>query len=691
MTMKTILILLFLPFLAVAQPPPLQFQLQPGAFPVTVNGFQTFQPWAGGDNPTTPEFCDLDGDRDLDYFTGSQVNYYWFFQNTGSANIPNFQYVSCTFDSLYPICPGYASESDIDFADMDGDGDFDALLCNGIIGIARNTGTNTQWNFAVPETLFTTSNQYLIATNMVATDIDGDGDKDIFAGTWYSGGLTYYKNIGTPQNYQFQQITQNWQGIQVTEGKGDPCFGDMDADGDLDLLIGTGQGHVLYYRNDGSPTNPQMTLISTTYLGIDVQKDASPELADIDGDGDLDLFVGRSPLFGQEVTQGDVYFYRNDGTARNPSFTYITSNYMTWDCGGYSRPLLADINGDSLPDLLSRIGSHLIYYRNIGTSGNPSFVYESSSLGDINIFDIMPWFTDINGDGKMDFFAGTSAIPGPPGLQLYLNQGTPQVPNWVGYSSNLVPGVFNQGSVLLSPWTADIDADGDQDLFVTDDNGYLYFFRNIGTPTHLQFQYETNNWQGLNDGNGAHRFGCFWDMDGDGDLDMFMNDPWLGHLRFYRNMGTPQSASMVMENNDFFPDFEIWHASPFVTDIDQDGDGDLFVGDQWGGIRFFRNITGESPVNPDPKYHPQPQRQITILPNPGNSGTTISYVLSHPQHVNLSVYNLLGARITTLVNGLQQPGSHVTSWDAKGRASGIYLVRFTSPEWTTTQKVVIVK
>jgi hypothetical protein len=132
---------------------------------------------------------------------------------------------------------------------------------------------------------------------------------------------------------------------------------------------------------------------------------------------------------------------------------------------------------------------------------------------------------------------------------------------------------------------------------------------------------------------------------------------------------------------------------PFIAggDIDGDGDTDLFSGGFAGGIRFFRNVTGESPVNPDPKYQPLPQRQISILPNPGNSGTTISYVLSHPQHVNLSVYNLLGSRLATLVDGLQQPGSHVTSWDAKDRASGIYLVRFTSPEYNATQKVVIVK
>jgi large repetitive protein len=527
-------------------------------------------------------------------------------------------------------------------------------------------------------------------------DIDADGKLDLFVGR-YAGYIRYYHNVGTTTNPAFQLVSDTWFNIYSSEGSLDPCFGDLDGDGDLDLLIGTGQGHVMYYRNDGTPQTPQMTLVTNNYLTIAVQKFASPELADIDGDGDLDLFIGRSSSEDQNPAQGDLFFYRNDGTSHNPIYRFITSNYLGWDCGYVSEPRLVDVDGDGTPDLLSPLGSHLIYYHNTGTLGNPIFSYQSSNYGGINVFDLDPWFVDINGDGLIDIITGTSAIPGPPGLKLFLNQGTPQEPNWVLDSSNLLPGVFNTYSVHLSCWTGDIDNDTDQDLFVTDDNGYLYLFRNIGTPTNFQFQYVTNNWQNLSIAElPVYRFGCLYDIDYDGDLDLFINRdnyywyPFDKNLLFYRNHGSPQNANMVLESNDLFPDQMIWQSAPYVIDIDQDGDGDLFVGDSWGGIRFFRNITNEG-VNPNPKYYPLPQRQISILPNPGNSGTTISYVLAHPQHVNLSVYNLLGSRLATLVDGLQQPGEHISSWDAKDRASGIYLVRFTSPELTTTQKVVIVK
>jgi hypothetical protein len=431
---------------------------------------------------------------------------------------------------------------------------------------------------------------------MAIADIDADGDYDLFAGTYYAGGITFYENVGTPENYQFITITQNWQGIQITQGKGDPYFGDLDADGVLDLLVGTGQGKIYYYENQGTAQVPQMVLITDNFCSIDVQDDASPELADIDGDGDLDLFVGRDSEGGQSPTQGDVFFYENIGTPQAYDFQYRTSNYMTWDCGYSCTPQLVDIDADGDYDLISRIGSKLILYWNQGSVNSANFVYETSNYGGINVFNLMPCFCDIDGDGDFDLFVGTAAMPGPPGLKLYLNQGSPRNPNYVLYSNDLIPGVFNQTSVILIPGTADIDADGDYDLFVSDDNGYFYYFENTGSPTNFQFAYRTNSWQNIFV-NMVHETFCFYDIDHDNDLDLFISRTYSSSdktLRFYRNMGTPQNANMVLETDDLFPNLTIIQAAPYVIDIDGDGDGDLFVGDDCGGCRFFRNMEMEN-------------------------------------------------------------------------------------------------
>jgi large repetitive protein len=699
--MKSLLLILCLPVLALTQPQPLQFQFQPAAFPASINGLPINQPWCGGIEYLTPTFCDLDHDDDLDLFCGDSRSWINHFENIGNANSPNFQFITAFFDSLSSYRYMNWCYSSIDFADLNGDSLQDALMAGvayNYLLLYHNRGTASQPLYYPPADTLRDINNIIIsdADRAALVDIDADGKMDLVVGR-YAGYLKYYHNVGTTTSPVFTLVNNTWFNIYSSEGNLDPCFGDLDGDGDLDLLIGTGAGHVIYYRNDGTPQVPQMTLVPNYFMNINLMGYASPELADIDGDGDLDLFVGQGSLGGPNPVQGNLFFYLNDGTSLVPYFRFVISNYLVWDCVDVATPRLVDVNGDGLADLLSRFGNHLIYYRNAGTLGNPNFIYESSNYGNLNVNTMMPWFVDINGDGLLDLIAGTGAIPGPPQLKLFFNQGTPQIPNWVLDPNNPLSYIFSTYSAILCPWTADIDGDGTQDLFITDDTGHLYYFHNSGTPTHFQFQFVTDNWQNLFDPYiYTHRFGCFYDVDGDGDLDLFLShedyywNPFNKGLRFYRNLGTPQSPNLVLENSSMFPDQMIWQAAPYITDIDQDGDGDLFVGDQWGGIRFFRTVTGESPV-PNPKRPAPIERMITVLPNPGNSGTTISYVLSHPQHVNLSVYNLLGSRLATLVDGLQQSGEHVTSWDAMGRASGIYIVKLQTAEETFSKKLMVVK
>jgi hypothetical protein len=494
-------------------------------------------------------------------------------------------------------------------------------------------------------------------------------------------------------------MDSNWFNTYVNAGYNDPCFGDLDTDSDLDLLIGTGEGTVYYYRNDGDSANAQMTYVTNNYLGIAVVEDASPELADIDGDGDLDLFVGRSPAgFGTNL--GDVYFYENLGAPQAPDFQFVTTDYLTLDVGLISLPRLVDIDADGDPDLFSSMGVQLGLFRNQGTLQEPQFVYETDNFGNITVYTaLLRWFCDVDADGDYDLFIGPGAIPGPPGLYLFLNQGTPQIPNFVLYSNDLVPGVFSQTSVVLSPTTMDIDADGDQDLFVSDDDAFYYFFENVGSPTHFQYQYITSTWQNINDPLGGHRYPCFYDIDADGDQDLFISSesyyyqPWDKNLMFYSNVGTAQNAQMVLENEDLFPELMIWHAAPFLLDMDQDGDGDMFVGDIWGGIRYFKNVTGDTTqVAPPPvERHPQAGLQISLGPNPANPNTVISFNLPFAQKIDLAVYNLLGARVTTLASGLKSPGSYVIPWDATANASGIYIIRLETPQESLSEKLTIVK
>ncbi|MFN9176531.1 MAG: FG-GAP repeat domain-containing protein, partial [Synechocystis sp.] len=215
-------------------------------------------------------------------------------------------------------------------------------------------------------------------------DIDGDGDLDAIVGE-RDGILNYSKNTGssTAPVYTAQTGTANpFNGIDVG-AYSTPTFADIDSDGDLDAIIGSRGGTLNYYQNTGSSTAPVYTAQTGTanpFNGIDIGDYSSPTLADIDGDGDLDAIVGER--------YGTLFYYTNTGSSTAPVYTAQTGTANPFngiDVGFLSTPTLADIDGDG--DLDAIVGENdgiLNYYKNTGSSTAPVYTAQTGTANPFN-------------------------------------------------------------------------------------------------------------------------------------------------------------------------------------------------------------------------------------------------------------------------------------------------------------------
>lgn len=210
------------------------------------------------------------------------------------------------------------------------------------------------------------------------TDVDSDGDQDLFFGR-INGKLLFFENkADTGQIADFQLVSNNYQSIDVGDYSA-PAFADLNQDSLVDMIIGEKKGVIYYYKNTGSKTNPLFTLESSNLGNIDYPANEvylSPALADLDSNGYLDLVIGAQifELFFQ-YKGGKVYFYPDINKNLAATFTARDSvildreakNPILKSQGGNLSPALANLDGDGIPDLICGLsrGGLLLYNTNI--------------------------------------------------------------------------------------------------------------------------------------------------------------------------------------------------------------------------------------------------------------------------------------------------------------------------------------
>lgn len=357
---------------------------------------------------------DFDGDADQDLFWGDFFEpAILMIENVGSTcSNPSFQSDPVTLPFADGSrTSGYNAPAPID---IDNDGDLDFLM--GVIGGAFNPIRTGEDNFFFWER--TAAKAYVLRTKRfldgidhgsdavpVFADIDADGDLDMLVGSKIDArtgsfpALQVYRNEGTrtAPRYRLLDALRFGDAYNLT-----PAAGDLDADGDIDLIVGTWNQDLMFVRNDGTPQAPKWTMESSAAIKLPRVSHAAPALGDLDADGDLDLIVGQA--------NGMLVHLRNTGSRRSPRFELVTDKLDDLKVGRRSTPVVVDEDGDGLLDLV--IGHEdrgpLAVARNTGTRRAPKFVVADPlpmPLPPISA----PTFADVNGDGVPDLVVGTTS------------------------------------------------------------------------------------------------------------------------------------------------------------------------------------------------------------------------------------------------------------------------------------------
>ena len=233
-----------------------------------------------------------------------------------------------------------------------------------------NNGTNNQPDFVFQKNNFLQEKMIEIGerAHPIFFDYDGDGLQDMVVGNYgkydkstsllYTSYLSLYQNTGTAANPIYKLIDEDFAGLStlnldLISNKPVlgifPTFGDLDNDGDKDMIIGDYFGNLHYFTNTAGVGNPASFVISQPkYQSIDVGNFATPQLIDLNRDGKLDMVIGKE--------NGYFSYYENSGTLTVPSFTKITDSL-----GRVSTLHPNFFRGNSTPCLVDIAGSYTMF------------------------------------------------------------------------------------------------------------------------------------------------------------------------------------------------------------------------------------------------------------------------------------------------------------------------------------------
>ncbi len=568
--------------------------------------------------------------------------------------------------------------------------------------VYKNNGATNNPNFAYQQNNFLQEDMINMGDGAVPriVDLNGDSLMDLVVAN-YSDFITassgshyyhYYLNIGNDTVPKFTLVDSDLASISTLNvGVGTiPCFGDLDNDGDQDMIVGSANGNLYFYENSSSST-PTFSLQSGLPMNIDlidVGNRAAPFLFDMDKDGDLDLLIGNE--------RGVIYYYSNSSKT-SPSFTLETNFF-----GGISVYSNSSSYGKAIPYVFE--------------ANNEINVMVGSEKAGIVQFDSVSSVISSSGGLVIDAQLGNDTLKSINSAQslfgLKKRTGRNQIlirsdelkaMGYVyGYITSISFEVLAHADVMYNGFNIKIKNASDTvlDGFKT---GLVVAFEGASSVVALGLGWNQFNlskpflWDGKSSlvmeicYSGQNPFNhdiqismtdygynCY----ATGDITGFNTNRANGCSQFYLQSytkrpniklkmvsGLPRTKSYLKGVN----------TAPAYADLDNDGYMDLILGMQSGGLQYHKGKRYTFGLAED---HPNRLiKGLKVYPNPGKD----LFKVENPamDKGTLHVYNLNGQLV--LIHNVTEASVNV---DLSDKPNGLYLFHFSNGKEVLSQKVI---
>ncbi|HZV69469.1 MAG TPA: T9SS type A sorting domain-containing protein [Saprospiraceae bacterium] len=726
---------------------------------VKIGNQERTMPWTGGYN--APQFSNIDFNRD-------GITDLISFDRQGDILIPYIHLpasgrwiVDWSYASIFPKLVDWVLVVDYNH---DGVEDlFTSSSETGIAGISvyRGSYENEQWHFTLLQDRDKFYLQIPVQSLLVnlyvswddipsVTDVDGDGDVDILSFDPGGSYINYYIN---------QSVENGWGSDSLRYTIDDLCWGkilenelnqevylsddpdicsdgnftgevpltprhsgsttlalDIDFDGDQDIYIGDiSSQHIVFGLNglnaqeswivEQDATFPsQDTVINLPYFvgsySVQLDDDPEPEF--------------MAAVNTRSLAEDRVSVWRYDDDPANGPLEYkltekgVFQNQML-DVGSYSRPAIADINGDGLKDLLiagyhytdgceTRIPSIWLFH-NTGTLLQPYFEYQTDDYLNMSLFnscgnptfDFTPAFGDIDGNGTVDLVVGEQNGK----LFFYKNNALPGEP--VSFDPPVFPFMNIAVGVSATPQIADINGDGLGDLIIGERTGNadgsgrcsnLNYLENLGSIGNPVFNPNMNT-----PPNTACYGRVLFDLQPglpqysvpyvfvtvDGPQLMIGGDP--GKLYLYGDLEAGKTGPITLLENEF-GDLDFGNRSaPALADLDNDGKFELLAGNQRGGIELFHTdlLVGTTAVvlPSDDQYKP-----YRIMYSNAENVMEVVWKIDVPG--NISLFDALGRKLDIHI----EQSNIIQEINLTAFPAGIYFIQLQSENKMWIEKII---